>query len=82
MSYQAPHYRTDPKYVIPGVYLVIFHPGHTVTKHFEFLDRKFDLSTFPPDKGYHATIDDQLLAAIRRDPGVRFVEDDATVEEH
>ena len=56
------------------MYMVLFHQGHTIDKHFAFLGRKFDFSTLPT--GYLADLDDQLLDAVRRDPGIRCVEDD------
>ena len=79
IPYQAPHHRSDPENIIPGVYMVMFHAGHTVEKHFAFLGRKFDLTTLP--RGYFANMDDQLLDAIRRDPGVKLVEDDSYGED-
>ena len=79
MPYQAPHYHPDPKNTIPGVYMVLFHQGHTIDKHFAFLGRKFDFSTLPT--GYLADLDDQLLDAVRRDPGIRCAEDNCYGEE-
>lgn len=74
-AHQAPYYRYE-KYRIPGVYVVQFKAGHTIAKHFAFLGRKFDLT--PLDNGYFANMDDELLDAMRCDPGVEFVEDNVS----
>ena len=72
--YQA-EYHADEESRIPGSYIVEFHPGHTIAKHFAFLGREFELTAL--DQGYFADdIDDDLFNAIRRDPGVKYMEDD------
>lgn len=74
-AYQAP-YTSHEKCRIPGSYLVGFHTGHTIAKHFAFLGREFEVIPFKT--GYGADLDDQLFNAIRHDPGVRGVEDDVS----
>ncbi|KAK3702224.1 hypothetical protein LTR37_015056 [Vermiconidia calcicola] len=76
-AYQAP-YHSHEEGRVPGVYIVAFHPGHTIAKHFAFLGREFDLTSL--DERYFANMDDELFHAARRDPGVKFVEDDVTGE--
>jgi hypothetical protein len=76
-TYQAPYYCHGGD-AVPGSYFVVFYPGHTVAKHFAFLDRKFDLTTL--NEGYFADLDDELFNAIRRDPGVEYTEDDFSGE--
>jgi len=56
----------------------MFHPGRTVATHFVFLGRKFDVTEL--NEEYFAGLDDGLLNTIRRDPGVRHVEDNADGE--
>ena len=55
-------------------------PAHTIALRFAFLGRKFDL--MPLNNGYCAAMDDELLAAIRRDPCVKYVEDDVVGERY
>ena len=76
-AYQAPYYRYE-RDAVPGIYMVAFHPDHTIAKYLAFLGREFDLHTF--NRGYWANLDDQLFNAIRRDPGVEFVEDNVSGE--
>ncbi|KAK3702226.1 hypothetical protein LTR37_015058 [Vermiconidia calcicola] len=73
--YQA-EYHPDEENRIPRSYLIEFHPGHTIAKHFAFLGREFDLTAL--DQGYFAedVVDDDLFNLIRRDPGVKYIEDD------
>ena len=71
--YVAP-YHPHERNRVPGSYIVMFHPGHTIDKHFAFLGLEFEvLSAF--EDWYGAELDDQLFNSIRRDPGVAFVED-------
>jgi len=72
-AYQAPYYHYG-KDAVPGSYMVKFHLGHTIAKHFAFIGREFDLVDIGGD-GYGANLNDELLNAIRQDPGVEFVED-------
>lgn len=72
-AYQAP-YTPHEECRIPGAYLVGFHPGHTIAKHFAFLGLKFEVKPFKT--GYGADLTDQLFNAVRCDPRVRHVEDD------
>lgn len=76
-AYQASYHHHDG-HAVPGVYMVKFHLGHTITKHFAFLGREFDLTSL--GEGYYANLDDQLFDAVRRDPGVEFIEDDVVGE--
>ena len=78
-TYRAPYHHYEENRV-PGVYIVAFRSGHTVAKHFAFLDREFDITAYEGDVGYFADMDDQLLDAVRRDPGVEFVEDNVSGE--
>jgi hypothetical protein len=71
-AYRAPWYRHPPDNV-PGSYFVAFYAGHTIARHFEAIGRAFDVTA--SDGGYGAALDDQLLSAVRSDPGVMFVED-------
>jgi hypothetical protein len=80
----APHTRTpyQAAYIphdwpMRGRYFVAFYPGHTIEKHFAFLQREFEVNTFDVG-GYTAQLDDQLFNAVRCDPGVEFVEDNFT----
>jgi len=76
-TYQAP-YHCHGRDAVPGIYIVGFHPGHTIAKHFAFLGRDFDLTTL--NEGYFADLDDKLFNAIRRDPGVEYIEDNTSGE--
>ena len=77
-SYQAPYYNYGED-AVPGIYMVMFKKGHTIAKHLAFLGREFDLTAL--HRGYFANMDDQLLNAVRCDPGVEFVEDDVHGED-
>lgn len=72
-TYQAPYQHYEQS--VPNMYIVAFNAGHTIAKHYAFVGREFELTTL--NSGYFATIDNQLFDTIRRDPGVRYVEDDA-----
>jgi len=74
---QAP-YEPAEQYPIPGSYIVGFHPGYTVAKHFVFLSREFNLTKMK--EGYFAEMDDELFNAVRCDPGVRLVAQNASGE--
>lgn len=77
-DYQAPHLRHEEN-AVPQSYIVIFHPDHNVASHLAFLGRDFRLA--PISRGYCADdVDDHLLSAIRRDPGVEYVEDNTSGE--
>ena len=67
-------YITHERSRVLGEYIVMFHPGNAIDKHFAFLGLEFDLLT-AFDGWYSATLDDQLFNAIRHDPGIAFVED-------
>ena len=73
--YQAAYYpNVDyPQYALPGSYLISFYPGHTVAQHFAFVGREFGLTEL--NNGYFADLSDELFNAVRRDPGVDFIED-------
>ena len=77
-AYQAPYHPYE-KSRVPGEYLVAFRPGYTLTEHFKFLGREFELIT-PFNSGYAAALDDLLFDAVRRDPGVEFMEDNVSGE--
>ena len=74
-AYEAPYYPYERSRV-PGMYMVAFHRGHTIERHFAFLGREFEFIALG-DIGYGASLDDQLFNAIRCDPGIRFVEDNS-----
>ncbi|KAK3701389.1 hypothetical protein LTR37_015487 [Vermiconidia calcicola] len=75
LFYQAQYYPYERERV-PGIYMVALYPGHTIAKHFAFLGREFELTSL--NEGYFADMNDGLFNAVRRDPGVRFIEDDVT----
>ena len=79
MPYQAPFWRFEKDVVVPGIYIVWFNEGHTIAKHFEFLSRKFDLTAYTSNRGYFADKDDQLVDAVRSDPGFSFIQEDTLV---
>lgn len=57
--------------------MVMFHSGHTLDRHFAFLGHESEIfGAF--EVGYDTQLDDQLLSAIRYDPGVKFVEDNCS----
>ena len=73
----APYYHAlAPEARCPGEYGVLFQPGHTLEKHFDFLGLKFEIM-FELNMGYVAMMDDQLFNAVRYDPGVRLIEEDS-----
>ena len=81
----APLKGGDSSTRIPDEYIVYFKPDYTLEQHFETIGK--DLSTsrgfvdmdFLP--GYIAPIDDETLnEKVRRDPGVRLVENDHKAE--
>ena len=76
-AYQATYYHHEENRV-PGVYIIEFYPKHTLEKHFAFLGRKFVVTTL--NEGYFADLDDELFNAIRRDPGVEYMEDNTSGE--
>jgi len=53
--------------------------GHTVAQRFAFLGKEHKVE-FTLNEGYVAVLDRELLDAVRRDPGVRYVEDDTLGE--
>jgi hypothetical protein len=55
--------------------MVMFHPAHTLEKHFAFLGLEFEVIHYHPCCGYGDQLDDQLFNAIRYDPGVKAVGD-------
>ena len=71
-TYQAPYIMNES--AIPGGYIVSFHPGHTFEKHFATVGCRFEFPTLRD--GYFGDLDDELLNAVRNDPGVRLVEND------
>lgn len=78
--YMAPYFPHERSRV-PGEYIVMFHPGYTLDDHFAFLGLEFEVHT-PFQDWYGAKLDDQIFNAIRHDPGVAFVEDDAVGRRH
>lgn len=73
-GYEAP-YRHDSRGPT-GRYLVFFRPLHTVQEHFKTIQRGFALSEWQIMNGYSARLDEELLALVRSDSGVKVVEDD------
>ena len=69
----APYHRHE-RTRRPNEYLVVFNPGHTLEKHFAFLGFEFEV-VIDCKEWYGVDMDEQLLNAIRQDPGVEFVED-------
>ena len=74
--YRAPYYHNEG--AIPGSYIIRFHLGHTVSKHFAVVGRDFGLTKL--SNGYFADLDDELFDAVRGDPGVKYVEDNTRGE--
>lgn len=72
-AHQAPYYSNE-KWRVPGEYIVVFHPGYTLTEHFAFLGLDFD-PICRYNSGYAAALDDQMFNAIRYDPGVKYIHD-------
>ena len=72
-EYVAPYHKYGDD-AVPGKYCVLFREGHNLEKHFAFLGRRFDLEFLEHVDCYYAELDDELLAAVRRDPGVELVE--------
>ena len=70
-AYYAPYY-THKRNRLPDIYMVIFHPGHTIDRHFALFGHEFDILG-EMGNGYGANLDDQLLNAIRYDRGVKYV---------
>jgi len=72
--YRAPYLMNESP--IPDSYIVMFHPGHTITKHYEAVGRHFELTDLRT--GYFANLDDELFNAVRNDPGVRSIENNTS----
>ena len=75
--YQA-RYIPHEKNRVPGRYLVAFHPGHTLEKHFVFLGLEFEAFRFDfgyGDVGYGAEMEPHLVNVVRSDPRVEYVEE-------
>lgn len=75
-AYLAPYYPHEN--AVAGVYIVSFNDGYDMDKHFAFLGQKFDFTSL--NGGYFAEMDDELFNAVRRDPGVEFIENDVAGE--
>ena len=74
-AYKAPYHPYE-KSRVPGEYMVAFRPGYTLAEHFAFPGCKFEVkSHFIISGGYSTALDDQTFDAVRRDPGVEFIED-------
>ena len=78
-AYEAP-YTPVERSRVPGMYVVAFHPNYTIDQHYAFLGREFEVTAF--EGGYGAHLDGELFNAIRSDPGVKFVEDNAYGKRH
>lgn len=72
-GYQAPYNQIDPPF--QDHYIITFKPSHTLAKHFAFLGKEIELEG-TLDEGYYAKLDRELFEAVRRDQGVKFIEDD------
>lgn len=72
-TYEAPYVQSHRP---TGSYLVFFHAFYTVEDHFEFIGSEFPCIEWHVIKGYAARLNEASLEAVRRDPGVRRVEDD------
>lgn len=76
----APLYGLDYVDRVPDQFIVMFHPNHTHSKHFQTIGR--NLTTYPGyekfDFGYTMNLSDTGLRddLVRQDPGVLFVESD------
>lgn len=79
-DYLAPYHRHDEE-KIPNAYYVMFKKGHTVAKHFQSVGHSFKVSELVDDMGYTANVDDDVREQIRRDPGVKYVEDIPKMED-
>ncbi|KAK6420143.1 hypothetical protein LTR95_016976 [Oleoguttula sp. CCFEE 5521] len=73
----APYHRNEGAY--EDHYIIEFKRGHTLAQHFVFVGKRFEIEG-TLDEGYYAKLDRELLDAVRRDPGVEFIEDDTLVE--
>lgn len=83
-SYLAPYF-PHREGAVPDVYIITFHQHHTLSAHLAFLSSQgytlnpADLT--PLDTGYFACIPPAaVFEAVRRDPGVEFIEDDVVGE--
>ena len=72
-GYRAPYQRNEDAY--ENNYIVAFDDGYTLAQHFAFLGREIRIEG-ELNEGYFAEMDRDLFDAVRRDPGVRFIEDD------
>lgn len=80
-GYLADYYQLSEDRV-PKSYSVMFKEGHTVAKHLEFLGRSFEMFAMADNRGYSTeNIDENLREQIRRDPGVKYIEDMPEVED-
>ena len=71
-SCEQPYYQYDDN--VPGSYLVNFTDGYTLQKHFSSVGQKFNVTKL--STGYYANLTTELLAKVRADCGIQFVEDD------
>ena len=69
---KQPYYQYDDN--VPGIYLVNFTDGYTLEQHFSTVGLKFNVTEL--DTGYYANLTTDLLAKVRADCGIQFVEDD------
>ncbi len=76
-QYQAPYHAYEPS--VPGVFLVSFRPGYTLAEHSAYLGGDLKLRN-QFQSGYCAVLDDQTVDAVRRDPGVKYIEDNTSGE--
>lgn len=76
-GYQAPYHQIDPPY--QDHYVIAFKPGYTLSEHFVFLGKEIDIEG-TLNKGYYAKLDRELFEAVRRDPGVKLIEDNTLGE--
>jgi hypothetical protein len=74
-AYEAPYHHHE-KTRVPGQYIVVFHPNHTLANHFAVVGYEFELIySFSSHGGYIAALDERMFDTVRRDHGVKFIED-------
>ena len=85
-TYLAPYYgSSDPEYpVIPDSYIVMLHTGYKMEDHFAFigidLSQSEDFFRIDSVSAYCGTFSKEIVhEKIRRDPGVKLVEENQPV---
>lgn len=77
-TYTAPYF-THGADAVEREYMITFRKGHDIEKHFAHIGRRVEVLDLgePNGRDYSAKLDEELLAAVRRDPGVEMVEQDS-----